>query len=139
MYPAHAFAMTLEKIKNDHGIAYLRKIAKLFGNTAANEFKTSLKKLQMFISKDFKNLPAIIEMSGLGKVEKYTKKPFILGFKNHAVLKAGFILYGENCAVVDFYGQALSEFIKVFHETKNKYKLAKYDNSDDTYYEWVFS
>lgn len=139
MYPARAFALILQKLSNDKNPKYLIELGSVMGGRAAKEMYDEVKKLKMFLSKDYQKIGGVILLSGFGNVEVDKKgKNYVVTCKNNPVISQGAKIYKKKSNVCNFYGQVFTEFVKKFEKSKNlNFNHTKCISKGDKYCEWI--
>lgn len=140
MYPANAFAITLQKLSIDKNKNYLRKLGFIMGNQAAKEMLNKIKKIRYFLDKDYQKLNEIILLSGFGEVSiDKKKKDFRVICEWHPVISKAKKLYAMKSNVCEFYGAVFASFIKEYNQIKNlKISHPKCVCKGDSVCEWIF-
>lgn len=141
MYPARAFAITLNDIYEKKGLDYLIKLGKIMGESAAIMFKNEIDKMKSLIKKDYQTIKNIIEISGFGKIEEFIedKKKIIIRIKDHSVIAPSKKLFSNKSPACSFYGEIYGAYIRIFKNIK-KLKIihTKCGCNNAEFCEWVY-
>ncbi len=121
MYPARAFSFLLQKLYEDNDLKYIRKLGKKMGRVSSENFKKEIAKMKRLLKKEYQTLPALIELSGFGKIHSFkeNKKEIILQIKEHPVITPSKEIYGKKSIACSFYSQIYAEYIKTFRDLNN--------------------
>jgi len=139
MYPARAFAVTLNRLFIDKGENYVKDLGKIMGNSSAREFFTNISKMRSLIRKEYQTVPHLIEISGFGKFDDFIEdeKEFVMQIKKHPVISSAKELGMDKGFICDFYGEIYSSYVGVFLSKKGlKIKHTKCVCKGDEFCEW---
>lgn len=141
MYPARAFAILLNRLHNDKGLDYIKKLGKIMGENSAKNLAKELKKFKKLIKKDYQTIPNLIEISGFGKIDSFTNKEneIIIIIKDHPVIKNTKELYQNKSLACEFYAEIYKQYLSIIGGYKNiKIKHLKCISKGDDSCEWHF-
>jgi len=142
LYPARAFALTLQMILENSDISYIRNLGKIMGRTSINNLLTELTRNKSIIKKDFITVPKLIEISGFGTIDYYDNDGinYVIQLYEHPVITPSYKLFGKDSCAYDFYGMIFGEYIKQIERLKRiKCNISKRFSTQNKTCEWVYS